>query len=240
MDSSEELVALGFSTNEATVYSTLLRIGRSQAGRLAKECALERTSTYNALKQLIQKGLVSYVMEGKARVFAAAQPEKILDFYKEKEEQTKLLIPKLQNLAKFEREKENILRFRGNSGVKVVFADLLNTCKYGEEYLIFGSENQLREKMPVYAKIYVARKDAKKLRARILVREGLKGKKMSKYTKAKYVPKNVKSPASVNVYGNKVSVILWSHTPEAIIIENKEAAETFKAYFEFMWKNAKA
>lgn len=239
MDAARKLELLGFSANEANVYSTLLRIGRSKAGRLAKECVLERTSTYNALKQLIQKGLVSYVMEGRIKTFAPAQPEKILEYYKEKEEITKKIIPELRNIAKYEREKESILRFRGTAGVKTVFTDILNNCKNEDEYLIFGSENQLSEKMPIFAKIFVARKDAKKLKARILVRHGIKGRKMSKYTQARYVPKDVRSPTSVNVYADKVSLILWSEVPEAIIIDNKEAAQTFKAYFEFMWKNAK-
>ena len=236
-----ELEYIGLTKNEVKVYLTLLRIGSNTAGKLAKECRLERTSTYNALNRLIKEGIVSYVIEANEKVFHAAQPEKLLDMFKEKEERTKLLIPKIKQLAKFEREKENILKFRGYSGIKTVFNDILNTCKPGEEYLIFGSEGQLSKRLPTYAEIYVARKDKKKLKAKILIREGMRetGKKMSKYTSVRYLPDYVKSLSNVNVYGNKVAIFIWSQTQEAIVIDNKDSADSFRAYFEFMWQSAK-
>ncbi len=241
MEIEQELRDLGFKSNEARVYLTLLRLGRSQAGRLAKECNLERTSTYNSLRRLVGEGIISYVVEANKKVFSASDPTKIVEMFKEKEERASLLIPGLMNLRKYEKEKENILKFKGYSGLKTVMNDILKMCEDGSEYLIFGSENQLSERMPIFAKIFVARKDKKKLRARILIRKGLKGrqKKMSKYTQARFVPTDVISPANINVYANKVAILVWSEIPEAIIIDNVGVAATFGSYFEFMWKLAK-
>ena len=241
MDANHELEMLGFTKNEVKVYLTLLRIGRTLAGRLAKECRLERTSTYNALNRLINEGVVSYVIESRKKVFYAAEPEKIAELFKEKEARAELLVPIIKEMRKFEREKENILKFRGYAGIKTVFNDILNTCKEGDEYLIFGSENQLSKRLPEFAQIYVSRKDRKKLRARILLKETMKGsgRKMSKYKKVRFVSKNINSLVNLNVYGNKVSLFVWSETPEAVIIDNKDAADTFRSYFEFMWANAK-
>jgi hypothetical protein len=100
--------------------------------------------------------------------------------FHEKQERALKLVPEISSLRKFEKEKEDILKFRGYSGVKTVMNDLLKTCKKGDEYLIFGSENQISKRMPIFAQIFVARKDKKKLRARILMRVDLVGKKMSK------------------------------------------------------------
>src|SRR3990167_4856523 len=116
---------LDFTDNEIKVYLALLRIGTAQAGRIAKECVLERTSTYNALKRLQEKGMVSSVIEANTQVFAAASPEKILDVFKEKEERAKLLIPQLEQLKTAKTEKETILKFRGYAGVKTVLNDIL-------------------------------------------------------------------------------------------------------------------
>ncbi len=239
MSIEEELRQLDFTDNEIKVYLTLLRVGRSKAGKLSKESSIERTSTYNALKRLVEKGLVASVIESNETVFSPAEPEKIIDMFKEKEERASMLVPKLKELKKFEKEKENILKFRGYSGVKTVLNDVLNTCKQSEEYLIMGTEGQLSERMPVFAKIFVARKDKKDLKARILMKEGSEGKPFSKFTKVKYVPQEVVSPANVTIYKDKVAVMLWSAIPEAIIIDNSDVAKTFKSYFEFMWKNAR-
>jgi len=241
MDIHKELEDLGFTTNEIKIYLALLRIGRSKAGRLAKECSIERTSAYNALKRLISEGIVSYVIESNNRIFNAAHPDKIIDMFKEKEERAALLVPHLKNLRSYEREKENILKFKGYNGIKTVLNDVLKSCKKGGEYLVFSTDNQLSERMPTYAEIYVARKDEKQLRSRMLVREDKrkKGKKMSKFTKIRYIPGKLDSPANVSVYRNKVAVFIWTEIPEAVIIDNKEAAETFRSFFEFMWKQAK-
>jgi len=238
-DINYELEYLGFSKNEVRVYLTLLRVGRSQAGRLAKEARLERTSTYNALKKLIEMGLVSYVIEANKKIFCASDPEKIIDLFKEKQERASLILPKLKNIKEFEREKEDILKFTGYSGIKTVFNDILKSTKPKERYLMIGAEGQLSEKLPVFAEIHVARKDEKKLSARLLTRKGIAGKKMSKYTKIRYFPKEMSSKISMTIYGDKVALIIWSDNPEAIIIDNKEAAYTFRNYFEFMWKYAK-
>jgi len=235
-----ELEYIGFTPNEAKVYLALLRIGRAQAGRISKECRLERTSTYNALKKLIHEGVVAYVIESNKQVFSVGEPKKIVDMFKEKEERAIRIIPRLNELRKFEREKENITKFRGFAGIKTVFNDILNSLNYQEEYLIFGSENQLSQKMPVYAEIFVARKDKKKLKARILMNERFRklGRKMSKYTLVKYVPHGVRSFSNINIYKNKVGIFIWSEIPEAIIIDNKETADSFRSYFEFMWSHA--
>jgi sugar-specific transcriptional regulator TrmB len=233
-----ELRDLDFTDNEIKVYIVLLRIGSAKAGRIAKESALERTSTYNALKRLVEKGMVSSIFEANRKVFSASEPSKIVDIFKEKEERASLVIPKLEELKKFEKEKENILKFRGYSGVKTVLNDVLSVCKDGDEYMIMGSEGQLSERMPLFAKIFVARKDKRKLMSRILVRKGNKQTVSSKYTKVRFVPQEVISPAVTTIYGSKVHIILWSEIPEAIIIDDADVAKTYRSYFEFMWKNA--
>ncbi|MBI4451004.1 hypothetical protein HY642_03445 [Candidatus Woesearchaeota archaeon] len=239
MTIESELRALDFTDNEVKVYLTLLRIGKAMAGRIATEAGLERTSTYNALKRLLQLGVVGSMVEANRRVFAAGPPARLVDMFKEQQERAALLVPKLETLQQFEQEKENIVKFRGYAGVKTVFTDILKTCKEGEEYLILGAEGQLSERMPEFAKIYVARKDAKHLRARLLLRKGIPGRIMSKYTKARYLPHEASAPASTNIYGSKVAIILWSPIPEAVIIEDAEVAHTYRTYFEFMWQHAK-
>jgi hypothetical protein len=93
--------------------------------------------------------------------------------------------------------------------------------------------------MPTFARIFVVRKDSKKLRARVLLRKGRFSEVRSKYSRVRYLPNETVSKSVTNIYGNKVAVILWSEIPEAIIIDDKSTSETYKGYFEFMWSNAK-
>ena len=52
MTIESDLRGIDFSDNEVKVYIALLKIGKAKAGRIAKECSLDRTSVYNALKKL--------------------------------------------------------------------------------------------------------------------------------------------------------------------------------------------
>lgn len=235
----KELKQLDFTENEIKVYKALFRTGKAKAGRIAKECSLERTSTYNAIKRLLEKGVITSIREGKIQTFSHGKPEKLLSMLEEKQEVAKLLVEQLKTIQKYEEEKENILKFRGFNGVKTVLQDVLKTCRYRDEYLLMGTEGQLSKELPTFAKIYVAKKDAKKIRTRLLMSERNRGPALSKYTKIKYVPEDVVSPANMTIYKEKVSLIIWTETPEAIIIDNKEVANTFRSYFEFMWKHAK-
>ncbi len=238
MDIEYELSFLGFTKNEIKIYLTLLRLGRTRAGKLAKEARLERTSTYNSLSRLISQGIVGYVIEANEKVFYAAEPEKIIDLFKEKEERAGKIISELKKIRKFEREKEEIIKFKGYSGIKTVMNDIFNSCNKGGEYLVLGMEGQLSQRLPTFAEIFIARKDAKKIKSRAIIRKLDSGGKISKYTKVRYIPYNLPSKINVSVYGNKVAILIWSDNPEAVILDSKEVAESFRSYFEFMWKNA--
>ena len=61
----------------------------------------------------------------------------------------------------------------------------------------------------------------------------------SKTTERKELPITAKENiVTTNIYSNKIAIILWTEVPEAIIIENKHAAESYKDYFEILWKSS--
>ena len=43
------------------------------------------------------------------------------------------------------------------------------------------------------------------------------------------------SPIAINVYGEKVGILILSGNLIAILIEDKTVAESFKKYFKLMW-----
>jgi HTH-type transcriptional regulator, sugar sensing transcriptional regulator len=239
MDLRKTLERLHFTTNETKVYLTLLKLGSSYAGKLSKDANLDRSSTYNALKMLLERGIVSYVVTAKKKLFSAADPNKILDYYKEREEIAKSIIPDLRALHKETKDTENVTIFQGYKGVKTILQDILNTCKASDECLVMGSEGQFSSRMPSFCRIFRARKENKKIKSRMLIREGREKNNRGKYTKYRKIKSDVISPVTTNIYKDKVALIIWSDKPEAVMIENKIVAATYKSYFNFMWSMAK-
>ena len=135
----EELKAalerFGFSSNEAKVYLTLLRLGSAMAGKIAKEAMLDRSSCYETLKRLLKKGFISYAVEANRKLFKIENPNKILLFLKEKQEEIEKIMPELLSLYRKKKEKYNVTLYKGYKGLRSVFLDILKEAK-GKENLV--------------------------------------------------------------------------------------------------------
>jgi sugar-specific transcriptional regulator TrmB len=243
MDYEEFCAALeryGLSHNEAKVYLRLLELGSSMAGKIAKEAMMDRTSCYDALKKLIKKGLVSYVVEANRRMFKAISPDRLIGILKEKQEDVERVLPQLKEIYRPEKGKSNVTMFKGYRGIKSVFEDILSEAKgKGKENLVLDSSGKFKEKMPYYVPHYVKGLEKNKIIVRHIVRKGV-DIHPSKTTTVRYFSKEAKETVvSTNIYGNKIAIILWTDIPEAIIIENKAAADSYRDYFEILWRAAK-
>ncbi|MBT4446059.1 hypothetical protein HOA92_02500 [archaeon] len=226
---------LGFSPNEIKVYLALNDQGTCKAGKVAKIAKIDRSSCYNSLKNLLQKGLVSYVLMGQVKWFQATGPKRLLDYVREQENDVKEILPQLHARHKAAKISGQVRLFKGIKGVKTILQDIIRT---EENNLVFGNESQLEENMPTFQKQFVRQLKEKKIFVKEIVRSG-RGSKTSNPKQTRYVPKSLESPVVTNIYGDKIALIIWTDEPEGIIIENKAAADAYRSYFEFMWKHAK-
>jgi sugar-specific transcriptional regulator TrmB len=235
MEVEKVLEKLGFSTNEIKVYLTLNDYGSTKAGKISRLAKIDRSSCYNALKSLIEKGLVSYVLIGRIKFFQATGPNRLLDYLREQEEDIKEVLPQLQARHKAAKIEGQVRLFKGIKGVKSIFLDIVRT---GKNNYVFGSEGQFSEKMPEFALQFDRLKKENKIRTQLIIRKD-RTECDSKTSEYRYLSKVSESPAVTNIYGDKIAIIIWTDEPEGIIIENKAAAKAYKSYFDFMWKNAK-
>jgi len=229
------LEKIGFSPNEIKVYLVLNDHGSCKAGRVSKLASLDRSSAYNALKLLQEKGFVSYVFVGKIKWFQAVGPKRILEYLREQEEDVKNILPDLEERHSRKKIEGQVRMFKGIKGVKSVFLDMIRT---GKNNYVFGSEGQFSERMPEFAYQFDRMKKEKGIKTQLILRKGRKelDKRTSEHL---YLPNIAESPAVTNIYGDKIAIIIWTDEPEGIIIENSAAAKAYKSYFDFMWKYGK-
>jgi len=237
----EELKAalerFGLSYNESKIYLTLLKLGSAMAGKIAKEVMMDRASCYDSLKRLLKRGLISYALEANRKLFKSEDPKKLLAYLKEKEEDIEKIMPDLSSIYKQEKEKYNVTLYKGYKGIKSVFEDILKEAE-GKENLVIDSSGVFVEKMPYYAPHFIKGLEKNKIKVRHIVRRG-KDIHPSKTTIVKFFSKKLKeTTVTTNIYSNKIAIILWTDVPEAIIIENKGAADSYRDYFEILWKQA--
>lgn len=229
------LEKIGLAQNEIKVYLTLTDQGSMKAGRISKLAHMDRSSAYNAIQMLLDKGFASYVLIGKVKWFQATGPQRILEYLKEQQDDVMAVLPELQERHKRKKIEGQVRLFKGIKGVKSVFLDIIRT---GKPNYVFGSEGQFSEKMPEFAYQFDRMKKEKGIRTQLILRKGRK-ELDSKTSDHKYLPSLAESPAVTNIYGDKVAIIIWTDEPEGIIIENAAAAKAYKSYFDFMWKHGK-
>lgn len=231
----EQLEHLGLSHNETRIYLALLKLGSASAGKIAKESRVDRSATYDSLKRLLEKGVIGYSVVAGKKNFQAIDPKNLVNFLKEKEELAEKIMPELSGLFKMPKERHNVTLYYGYKGIKSIFQDIIRT---GQDNLVFGSEGQFTEKMPYYAPMFLRQKKELGLKTKAIVRKG-RQEKGGPLTEVRYIEKKTISPVVTNIYDHKIAIIIWSDPPEGVVIENKNAADSYREFFEVMWQAAK-
>ena len=225
---------IGLNRTEAKVYLALIEAGPSRAGFITRKAGVHRRNVYDAIEMLIQKGLVSYIKENNIRLYSAVEPSRLLEITKEKEQNVKSILPELESKFNFIHSKNETVFYRGKQALKSIFDDQINE---GKEVLVIGASPNAKD----IVKYYFPRYDNERKRKNIKVKAIFTGKTDYKIplSEIKYLPKEFNSPSATNIYGNKVAIILWTEEPIAILINQKEIADSYRHYFELLWKTAK-
>jgi len=235
---------LGLSEAEAKVYLALLETGSTLAGPIIKKTGLHRGTTYQILQRLIEKGLISFVIKSGKRYFEATDPKRFLEILKEKEEKIQQILPSLIQKRELGKEKQEVNVYSGYKGIKTVCENILEELKNGGEYLDFGVSGLFREIMGSYWDLWQKKKKKYKIKAKCIFDETLNEKNPNLlkdyFGEAKFHSQEFKSLTDTIIYKDKVVLFIWTAKPPiAVIIQNKENADSYRNQFNLMWKHSK-
>lgn len=232
------LQTLGLKGTESKVYLSLLETGKSLAGTVADRAHLHRRNTYDALEQLLQKGMVSYIISNNKKYWTAVNPEKILTLLKENENLISSILPNLISIFNSTKPKQTVEIYEGLGGMKTFFDNMVNSK---QEIIMLFATGKAYKKLPAYMEQWDKKINLSKIKIKVLLNsDAYKSPyKNYKYGEIKILPKDFSTPTQIFIYGNKSAVAIWSNEPIAILISSKDITEGFRKYFEFLWKIAK-
>lgn len=236
MDVKNTLNEIGLSNGEAKVYLALLKLGSTIVSKLKEETELHRTTIYDFLEKLLNKGLVSYVITNNVKYYSAADPDKLVEFIKEKEEKIKEVMPRLKELSDFKKTETKVEVYKGKEGYKTFLNDVIKTKK---DIIAFGIDESLfKEKFPIILEQYFKKEAEAGIKERLLTSEKVRYIYKKKTVTYRYIPEKYFGPTPTMVYGNKVMNLIWEPLT-IILIENKGLAESYRKHFEMLWEMAK-
>jgi len=244
MDISQ-LERIGLKEKESKIYIFLLKEGSSLANAIAKKTEILRSSIYDYLDVLLDKGFISYTIQSGKKYFQAVNPQKILDNFQDKkqeeEETLKKIIPELTSIQNLASSKSKIEVFQGKEGMKTAMSYILRGRP--KEILTSGSSGVGYKLLPFFLEHWHRERAKKKVKLRIIYNdvpesiERIKNGPPLGYSEVRFSSVAHTSLTGTLIYNNKICLTIWDlDNPYAILIESDSIAQSYKDNFELLWK----
>ena len=242
-----QLLKLGLSSKEAAVYMALMGLGvSSPVSTIAKKAVVNRTTTYDILEILLEKGLVISQKKKSSRYYEALPPEKIVAYLKEQSEkfshlaqEASAMLPEL-NVHYRASGRPKVYFYEGDEGLIRVYEETLSSSG---EILAYASDQANQDAIPWYFPQYYKRRAEKKISIRALFPDTPKDRERHaldsvELRQSRLFPKDkLDFTPEVNFFDNKMMIADWKEKL-GIIIESEEIVKVFKQTFELAWEAA--
>ena len=242
---------IGLTDGEIRVYKALIHLGKSSTGKIMKKSGISSSKVYLILDKLIQKGLVSFIIENNVKKFQVTNPQSIIDYVEKKKQELNTIekdfekvVPQINAmLGTYEEESAQV--YKGMGGIKVAFENLLSELiEKGEEYCFFGvSKEEMSNKQVLnFFQNWHAKRIAKGIHVKGIADTRLR----ELYSKTPIFKKmfsikyhDLTLPTGLTIGKNRVNLLLWGEENICYEIISRRVADKYRDFFYKIWKVAK-
>jgi len=234
---------LGLNKSKADVYLAALQVGSGSTQEIASRANISRTTVHEILQPLVRLGLVSFITEGRKRIYTAEKPTKLKNLLLEKERRLDLILPDLLSLYNTSGSRPHVRFFEGIEGIKTVFEDTL-TVRDKKLYGILSMEDLYAIPGKEYMDDYVERRVAVGIKLFVIRSEGKEveetwGRSTKENREVHFATGNLIFPMTVYMYDGKVGIIGTQKENFGMIIESFDLYITFKNMFDVLYQVSK-
>lgn len=241
--SEKTLDAIGLRKKDLSVYVCLIKLGTAPLRKIADTCGLNRGTTYDTLKRLMDLGLVSFVDAKTHRFFTAEDPKKLTGVATRREvavQEARLelheLIPQLQELLGWSKHRPSVRYYEGDVGVRDILEDVLKTYAHALDkmyrvYSSAGIRDLILHAWPAFTKTRIQ----KKIRVKaIAIGEG---GRTSGFDERRWLSHEQQSPTYIFIYQDKTAYISVDGNRQlfGVVIEDEGVALTQTMIFDSLW-----
>jgi len=238
----ERLIKLGFSEKEAKVYVALLEFGTQPASVIAKKTGYPKSTVLFFFDALLKKGFIRKSRKGRVQYFYAdpddLQKEKIVEIQTQQKELEEA-IPLLKEFQHPFSSPPKLQLFEGIDGCKKAYSFLLESTT---EIYEFAAHDDLMKMGEKFMDDFIAERARRRIFIKSICKRSpmhenfLKKNKKQQRELHLFEPKFGELYSSIAVFENKVLLLNLYHDAFAILIENKEVAETLRTIHRLVWR----
>ncbi len=237
-----KLEALGLNQKEAKIYLALLELGETTVARIAKKSKIQRTTIYDVINSLKEKGLVSITPKNKKKCYTASDPRQLEEKLEERKNILKSILPELLSITNLIDKKPKISYFEGIEGLKEIYYHHLNN--YLGQPVYGWLPNDI---FPNFGEDFLRRFIAKRMKEKIMsyaigpntpeVRE-LQTHDARSLRKIKIDPdESHLIEIGIDVYSRNITSIVSFKEQIGLIIESKLIHNTLRMLFDIHWNS---
>ncbi len=238
------LQSLDYSDKEIAVYLAVLSHGPAPVRKVASAAEVNRGTTYDILRSLMEQGLVSYYHQEKKQYFVAENPERLLTVIDQRAErllETKKeigdVLPQLSSMFSRAGEKPVVRYYEGLIGIRRILEDVLETVAAQKErsYVVYSSAN-IREVLYQAFPDYTKRRITEKIAVRAIATDS-SGEETA-LSERRWLRQEHGAPNYVLIYGIKTAFISIGANgePRGVLIEDVGTSATQQMLFESLWQ----
>src|SRR3989338_3238644 len=235
----EFLISIGLSKNEAEIYASLVASGASSVLEISKKTSAHISNIYDALRKLLQRGLVYEIEDSSNRLFSARPIYALNDYLKHKHAELQEISKHFDSIRRPGKE-GNI---RVSKGPFALRESIMNMLKLKKEILVYGIPKEAPDKIgPILKDFHKERIKNKIVMKHIYNSDAIERTKYLNslpFTEAKILPAKYDSSATTVICGDEILILLWDQDIKVISISDEQMSKPYKNYFDVLWKKAK-
>lgn len=242
------LTQFGLAANDIKTYQALLQLGKSKVGPIMAASRVGNSRTYASLKNLIDRGLVSYEVKNNIRYYRAEMPDTLIEATEKNIHDLRATVESMKSVVNHTQTNETNV-YEGLHGFKQSFEKHVASIPKGSQVSViaFGGKTvntanftRLRSFFNHVDQVTFGKsKDVRMLLERKLEPLLKKDRALYKQYKLRFLPSGYFSPAAINLSQNEVMISVWEDKPIVFTMNNPIVVASFQKNFEFLWQLAK-
>lgn len=237
MTLEKRLESLGLTSQEATIYLTLLQSGELPASQVANQVGLQRTTAYAILKGLVQRGFVLAYLKTGRQVFIAEKPQNLVGHFEQKLKNFTDGIPLFASLEKKQIKTTGVRFIETTTELKRFYGVILREYR-GRSYVAMGNTQAWEGLDAEFFTQYRKDRAAVGIHTRLLLSgdsRAVNREERDLGREVKFLPKKYQFKSTIDIFDDKILIVSPEQTSIAVVIAVPAMIDIFKSTFELIW-----
>ena len=233
------LHGLGLTEAEAAVYFAALELGQSTVQALAYKSGLKRTSVYNFIDTLKERGLITESKKKKRRVYSALHPKQMVEIEKTRLSELEQALPEMLAIHNKSPQKPRVTFFEGFTAIEDVYWGMLTE----KQPIVAWEDLEHMEAVlrPSFYKGWPEERAKRNITFKVILRDSRAAREFVKgnvrlLRESKFITSG-DLKTGITICGDKVALISFRNKPPfCVLIEDHDIAETLRVGWTELWK----